>query len=250
MAELAGWELRTGRAHLDFHLETLARLDEARAAVAAVLTADVDQIALTSSTSHGLGLATWAADWRPGDRAVTTTAEHAGALGPLYALRDRFAVDLAYADIGDGGDDERTLAAFDAAVVTGHPAGVRLPRLVGHRCGAAGGSHRRGWLDRAAPSSSSTVPRRPAPSRSMSRRWASTSTRSHRRSGSSDRRASRRCGCRRRCSIGHGSACPPTSATRGMTRGAVPTRGPAPVASTRRTGTSPRSSASPAASAG
>lgn len=116
MAELAGWELRTGRAHLDFQLEGVARLDEARAAVAAVLTADVDQVALTSSTSHGLGIATWAADWRAGDRAVTTTAEHAGGLGPLYALRDRLGVDLVHADIGDGGDDERTMAAFDSLV--------------------------------------------------------------------------------------------------------------------------------------
>ena len=119
MAEMAGWELRTGRAHLGFFDEVLARMDEVRAGVAAILAADVDQVALTTSTSHGMGIATWAADWRTGDRAVTTTAEHAGGLGPLYALRDRLGVDVAFADIGDGGDDERTMAAFEALVTPG-----------------------------------------------------------------------------------------------------------------------------------
>lgn len=119
MAELAGRELRTGRAHPDDYLESLVRADEARAAVAAVLTADLDQIAVTGSTSHGMGIATWAADWHPGDRAVTTTVEHAGGLGPLYALRDRMGVEVVHADVGVGGDDERTLAAFDALVTPG-----------------------------------------------------------------------------------------------------------------------------------
>jgi L-cysteine/cystine lyase len=119
MAELAGWELRTGRAHPGFAIETVARMDETRAAVAAVLTGDVDEIALTTSTSQAMGIATWAADWQPGDRAVTTTVEHVGGLGPLYALRDRLGVELAFADVGDGGDDERTMAAFDALVGPG-----------------------------------------------------------------------------------------------------------------------------------
>ena len=37
-------------------------------------------------------------------------------VGPLYALRDRFGVDVAFVDAGDDGDDERTIAAFDAAI--------------------------------------------------------------------------------------------------------------------------------------
>jgi L-cysteine/cystine lyase len=119
MAEMAAWELRTGRAHLDFFHEVLDRIEEARAAVAAVLSADIDQVALTNSTSHGMGIATWAVDWQPGDRAVTTTGEHAGGLGPLYALRDRLGIDLVHAEIGEGGDDERTMAAFDALVTPG-----------------------------------------------------------------------------------------------------------------------------------
>jgi L-cysteine/cystine lyase len=77
------------------------------------------EIALTHATTDGLNLATWGLDWRTGDRAATTTQEHAGALGPLYALRDGLGVDLAFAEVGDGGDDERTIEAFDRAIAPG-----------------------------------------------------------------------------------------------------------------------------------
>ena len=47
---------------------------------------------------------------------MTTNHEHAGALGPLVAVRDRYGIDLAFADVGLGGVDERTIAAFDEAI--------------------------------------------------------------------------------------------------------------------------------------
>jgi L-cysteine/cystine lyase len=119
MDELAQWELRTGRGHPDYYLETLARMDEARGAVAAVLTTEVEAIALTHSTTDGMNAATWSVPWRAGERAVTTRLEHAGGVGPLYALRDRLGIDVDFIDIGDGGDDGRTLEAFDAALVPG-----------------------------------------------------------------------------------------------------------------------------------
>jgi L-cysteine/cystine lyase len=116
MAELEAWELRTGRASSEFFEDFLERLAEARAAIAAVLATDVDSIAITHSTTEGMNIATWAVDWRAGDRIVTTNQEHAGGLGPLVAARDRFGLDLALVDIGDGSDDEATLRAFDAAI--------------------------------------------------------------------------------------------------------------------------------------
>lgn len=119
MAELADRELAVGRAHPADFAESITRMDEARAAVAAVVTADVDAIALTHATTDGMNLATWAAHWQAGDRAVTTRHEHPGGLGPLYVLRDRLGVELEFADIGDGGDDEVTLAAFDRAIRPG-----------------------------------------------------------------------------------------------------------------------------------
>jgi L-cysteine/cystine lyase len=116
MADLEGWEVRTGRASAEFFDDFLERLAEARAAVAAVLATDVDTVAITHATTEGMNIATWAVDWKPGDRAVTTRHEHPGGLGPLVAARDRFGIELAFVDIGGGSDDDATLAAFDAAI--------------------------------------------------------------------------------------------------------------------------------------
>jgi L-cysteine/cystine lyase len=116
MADLAEWELTTGRGHAASFEDAVLRIEEARSATAAVLGTDVDAIALTHSTTDGMGAATWATDWRPGDRVVTTRLEHVGGVGALYALRRRAGVEVDFVDIGDGGDDDRTLAALDAAI--------------------------------------------------------------------------------------------------------------------------------------
>ena len=116
MAELEAYERDIGRAQYDYFVELLQRIDEARAGVAAIVGGDLDEVALTHATTDGLNLGTWAFDWRAGERAVTTTHEHAGALGPLYALRDRLGVELVFADFeGDAPDDE-IVAAFDRAI--------------------------------------------------------------------------------------------------------------------------------------
>jgi L-cysteine/cystine lyase len=119
MAEAADRELALGRATRDAHEELVERMDEARGVVAAVLGTDVDLVALTHSTTEGVNLALGTIDWVRGDRVVTTTLEHPGVTGPLALLRDRLGVEVIAADVGDGGDDERTLAALEAAVVGG-----------------------------------------------------------------------------------------------------------------------------------
>ena len=119
MAELEERGLTVGRAHPADALDFLDRVDEARAAIAAVLGANVDAIALTHAATDGMNLATWAIDWRAGDRAVTTQHEHPGGLGALYVLRDRLGIELDFVDVGDGDDDDATLAAFDQAIRPG-----------------------------------------------------------------------------------------------------------------------------------
>lgn len=116
MTELEEYELRTGRAHTDYWEETLQRLGEARAAVAAVLTADVGDVALTHSTTDGMSIGVWAIDWRAGDRAVTTSLEHPGGIGALYNLRDRLGIEIAFVDVGPERTEEEILAAFDGAI--------------------------------------------------------------------------------------------------------------------------------------
>jgi L-cysteine/cystine lyase len=116
IAEFAERELTVGRGHPADWPDALVRIDEARAAVAAVLTTDVDRIALTGSATHGMNIAAWSLDWRPGDRVLTSGHEHAGGVGPLYVLRDRFAVEVVFVDIGHGSDDDATVAAFERAI--------------------------------------------------------------------------------------------------------------------------------------
>ena len=116
MAELAEYELRTGRAHLDYYHETLQRMAEARAAVAAVLTADVGDIALTHSTTDGMNIGVWGLDWRPGDRAVTTRLEHPGGIGGLYDLRARLGIELAFVDVGHSLTEQEVLDGFEQAI--------------------------------------------------------------------------------------------------------------------------------------
>jgi L-cysteine/cystine lyase len=116
MDDQAASELRVGRARIDQFLAFAERMAEARAALAAVLVADPDDVALTHSTTDGINLVLSALPWREGDRVITTNHEHPGILGPLQALRDRLGVEVDVVDVGDGGDDERTLAAIRTAL--------------------------------------------------------------------------------------------------------------------------------------
>ena len=116
MEEQAASELAVGRASIDQFVAFMDRMAEARASIAALLVADPDDIALTHSTTDGINLVLSSLSWAPGDRVVTTNHEHPGVLGPLQALRDRYGVEVAVVDIGDGGDDERTLAGVRHAL--------------------------------------------------------------------------------------------------------------------------------------
>src|SRR5262245_30923412 len=119
MADLEAWEVRTGRGHIDYFEEFLARMDEARGAVAAVLGTDVDAIALNHSTTDGMNQAIGTVDWRAGDRAVSTRLEHAGGIGPLHALHARLGVDVELVDVAQDADQDAIVAAFDRAMTPG-----------------------------------------------------------------------------------------------------------------------------------
>jgi L-cysteine/cystine lyase len=82
---------RIGKAAMENLLGLRAR---ARAAVARALGAPEDQVALTSSTSHGIGLVCAGLDWSAGGEVITTTEEHPGLLGPLDELAHRYGVSV------------------------------------------------------------------------------------------------------------------------------------------------------------
>jgi L-cysteine/cystine lyase len=119
MAQLEAYERDTGRADFAYYLELLQRIDEARAGVAAVLVADIAEIGLTHATTDGMNAGTWSVDWQRGDIAVTTTHEHAGGLGPLYALRDRLGVELRFAEFDGAASDDEIVAAFERLISPG-----------------------------------------------------------------------------------------------------------------------------------
>jgi L-cysteine/cystine lyase len=80
---------RIGKAAIDNLLGLRAR---ARSAAARTLGAAEDEVALTSSTTQGIGLVCAGLDWSAGGEVVTTTEEHPGLLGPLDELAHRHGV--------------------------------------------------------------------------------------------------------------------------------------------------------------
>src|SRR5439155_158452 len=61
MAELEAYEREFGRAQLEYWEESKQRMDEARAAAAAVLGGELDEVAITHVTTDGMNHGTWAA---------------------------------------------------------------------------------------------------------------------------------------------------------------------------------------------
>jgi L-cysteine/cystine lyase len=125
MAQLADYERDFGRAQAEYWEESKQRLDEARAGVAAVLGGELDEVAITHAATEGMNVGTWSIDWREGDRAVTTCHEHPGGVGPLYAVCDRYGLDLGFAEFAGDASDDEIVAQFDRLIT----AGTRLVSL-------------------------------------------------------------------------------------------------------------------------
>lgn len=119
MAELEAYERDFGRAQYEYWMDSAQRMDEARAAVAAVLGGDLDEVAITHATTDGMNLGTWSVDWSGGGRAVTTCHEHAGGVGPLYMVCDRFGVDLGFAEFAGDASHDEIVGQFDRLITPG-----------------------------------------------------------------------------------------------------------------------------------
>jgi L-cysteine/cystine lyase len=119
MSELEAYERDFGRAQIEYWQDTTQRMDEARAAVAAVIGGQLDEVALTHAATEGMNLGTWAIDWHHGGRAVATCHEHVGGVGPLYMVCDRYGVELAFAEFAGDATDDEIVAQFDRLVTPG-----------------------------------------------------------------------------------------------------------------------------------
>ncbi|MDX6722220.1 MAG: L-cysteine/cystine lyase [Solirubrobacteraceae bacterium] len=81
-------ELAEGRAKAHFE-RRLALQDELRAGYAGLLGCEPGDVALSTSTSEGIGKVMAGMDFGPGDEIVTSDEEHPGLIGPLIAARQR-----------------------------------------------------------------------------------------------------------------------------------------------------------------
>jgi L-cysteine/cystine lyase len=119
MRELEDYERDFGRAQPEYWQETAQRIDEARAAVAAVIGGDIDEVAITHAVTDGMNAGTWALDWSTGGRAVTSCHEHPGGVGPLYMVCDRFGVELGFAEFAGDASDDEIVAQFERLITPG-----------------------------------------------------------------------------------------------------------------------------------
>ena len=85
-------ELVGGRSGGDYFDRVIELRAELRRRVAALVGAEPEQVALTSSTTDGCNLVLAGLDVRPQDEIVTTTDEHFGLIGPLHASGARVVV--------------------------------------------------------------------------------------------------------------------------------------------------------------
>jgi L-cysteine/cystine lyase len=84
--------IREGRGSLTEFERILAAREELRTALAALVGAAAEQVAITASTTDGCNIVLHGLDVGPGDEVVTTTDEHFGLLGPLHAAGARVVV--------------------------------------------------------------------------------------------------------------------------------------------------------------
>jgi selenocysteine lyase/cysteine desulfurase len=96
------------------HFEARFALQAAvREGYARMLGCSMDDVALTTSTSEGIGSVMAGLDLGPGDEIVSSDQEHPGLLGPLRAARDRGATVrlVPFADMADAVGPSTTLVA-------------------------------------------------------------------------------------------------------------------------------------------
>jgi len=109
--------------------DLVARRERLRAAYAALLGAQPDDVAVTTCTSEGIVRVLAGLDLRPGDEVLTSDAEHPGLLGPLAGARRRREITIrtvALRDMaGAAGPRTRLVACSHVSWMTGEVA--RLP---------------------------------------------------------------------------------------------------------------------------
>jgi L-cysteine/cystine lyase len=136
-------ELVEGRSDMTGFAALLQAKADARQAVANLVKAAPEEIALTHHTTEGINIIAHGLTWQPGDEIITTKLEHEGGLIPLYVLRDRYGVVVHVIDVEPGdvvAQFERAITPRTRLMLFSHVAwntGLRLPLAeivaMGHR---------------------------------------------------------------------------------------------------------------------
>jgi selenocysteine lyase/cysteine desulfurase len=124
-------ELANGRYMPHFEAR-IAAATALREGYARVLGCGPEDVALTTSTSEGIGAVLAGLDLGPGDEIVTSDQEHPGVLGPLRAARDRGATIrmVALCDVADAvGPATRLVACSHVSWIGGEVAPAALAEL-------------------------------------------------------------------------------------------------------------------------
>jgi len=93
-------ELQNGRLGAASFERMSETYQKTRQALARLLRADEDEVALTANTGEGLNIISYGLNWQPGDEIITTNHEHISLLAPLYQLRARYGVVIRVANLG------------------------------------------------------------------------------------------------------------------------------------------------------
>jgi L-cysteine/cystine lyase len=136
--DLAVRRPRIGMAVFEHVFELRAR---ARDALARTVNAPPEQVAVTTSTSNGVGIVIGGIDWNPGDEVITTTEEHQGILSPLDVISSRYGVDVKQVpadEIEDAiGERTRMVAVSHVLWTTGRRLDAQRLAAAAHEAGAS-----------------------------------------------------------------------------------------------------------------
>jgi len=109
-------ELAEGRASAAGFVRLNEAKVAARKAIARLVKATPQEIALTNHTTAGMNIVIHGFNWQPGDEVITTTLEHEGGLLPLYVLKQRYGVVVKMVDLSANDSDEDIVAKLEAAI--------------------------------------------------------------------------------------------------------------------------------------
>ncbi|MDR2844933.1 MAG: aminotransferase class V-fold PLP-dependent enzyme [Puniceicoccales bacterium] len=92
--------------------------EDVRKHIASFVNGDIDEIAITRSTTEGLNIFAFGLDWKSGDEVILANQEHSGAINPFKALEQRNGIKIKWVDLPVPVTltKEQIIAAYERAI--------------------------------------------------------------------------------------------------------------------------------------